>query len=481
MPEYAGIHYEPKDITTYDYTCVPTVRRFTLDNHRHRFLMGPFGSGKSVGCLMDLVRRAHEQEPSADGLRRTRFAIIRNTYPQLKDTTIKTVFDWLPPESWGHYKQVEHDYIVTGFEGVLMLLMFRALDNPEHVRNLLSMEVTAAWMNEYREIEKDIYEAIDGRIGRYPAEKDGGCTWMGIIADSNPPEEESYWYKHLEKDRPSNAILFKQPSGMSPQAENIMNLPRGYYTNLAIGKTENYINMYIHGRYGYRIEGKLIYQGWNDNLHTSGNILYPMRGRPLLLGFDFALNPTCIIGQTTPRGQLLILDEVSGESGLEQFLRNILNPLMNTKYMGFQLLGQGDPSGNVRGQTDEKTCYQVLRTEGYKNVIPARTNGLVSRHMAVESFLGKLVDGQPGLVVSPNCTMLRKGFNGGYRRRKIPGLDEYYDQPEKNIYSHYHDALQYLCMGIADMERRLEGEVRAKRAIALQQRQGMYNQYHVGI
>ena len=481
MPTYEGIEYEEKDLTVYDYQYVPTIRKFTLDNMRHRFVMGPFGSGKSVGCLMDIVRRSHEQEPSPDGIRRTRWAIVRNTYPQLKDTTIKTVFDWLPPDKWGTFKTVEHDYIVTGFDGVQMLLMFRALDQPEHVRNLLSMEITGAWMNEYREIEKDIFEAIDGRIGRYPAQKDGGCTWMGILADSNPCEEDSYWYNYLEKLRPKNAKLYKQPSGLSPNAENIRNLPRGYYYNLAEGKTENYVNVYIHGKYGYKIEGKLIYQGFNDNLHTAGNVLYPMRGRPLLLGFDFALNPTCVIGQTTPRGQLIMLDELQGEGmGLEQFLINIMNPLMQTKYQGFQIVGQGDPSGNVRSQTDEKTCYQVLKDYGYKNVQPARTNGLISRHMAVEGFLGKLVDGQPGLVLSPNCGMLRKGFNGGYRRKKIPGLDEYYEIPDKNVYSHYHDALQYLCMGISDMEKKILAEGRAKKALSMGYR-STQSQYHVGL
>jgi hypothetical protein len=303
---------------------------------------------------------------------------------------------------------------------------------------------------------------------------------MGILGDTNPPEEDSFWYDHLEKLRPNNAKLWKQPSGLSPNAENIRNLPRGYYVNLAEGKTENFKNVYVHGKYGYRVEGKLIYQGYNDNLHTAGNVLYPMRGRPLLLGFDFALNPTCVIGQTTPRGQLIILDEIMGDGmGLEQFLANILNPVMQTKYLGFQLVGQGDPSGNVRGQTDEKTCYQVLRKEGYKNVIPAQSNGLLSRHMAVESYLGKLIDGQPGFILSPNCAMLRKGFNGGYRRKKIPGLEEYYDIPDKNMYSHYHDALQYLCMGIGDMEKKLESEMRVKRSMH-RLNVTKQNQYHVG-
>ena len=57
--------------------------------------------------------------------------------------------------------------------------------------------------------------------------------------------------------------------------------------------------------------------------------------------------------------------------------------------------------------------------------------------------------------------MLRKGFLGRYqyRRVKIAGSAErYHDEPEKNEYSHPHDALQYVATKIfGDVVRGLEG------------------------
>ena len=64
----------------YNYVHVPTIRRFALDEHRIRGIMGPFGSGKSSGCVHEIIRRAHEQKPGPDGIRRTRFAVVRNCY-----------------------------------------------------------------------------------------------------------------------------------------------------------------------------------------------------------------------------------------------------------------------------------------------------------------------------------------------------------------------------------------------------------------
>ena len=62
----------------------PTVGQFMLDTKFVRLIMGPVGSGKSAGCFMELLRRAHLQEPDSQGVRRTRFAIIRNTLQQLR-------------------------------------------------------------------------------------------------------------------------------------------------------------------------------------------------------------------------------------------------------------------------------------------------------------------------------------------------------------------------------------------------------------
>jgi hypothetical protein len=66
-----------------------------------------------------------------------------------------------------------------------------------------------------------------------------------------------------------------------------------------------------------------------------------------------------------------------------------------------------------------------------------------------------MIDGEPALVLSPKCVMLRKGLNGGYHRQRVPGTqNEFSDVPFKNIYSHYCDALQYLCLYVTDMKSR---------------------------
>ena len=445
----------------YDYECVPTIEAFTRCKAFKKALIGPFGSGKSSGCVINLVELGQDQAPSTrDGVRRIRVAAVRNSYPQLRDTTIKTVHDWLPPKLFGTWRSTDHDYVInklTAPDGtpVEITIMFRALDKPEHVSNLLSMELTYAWFNEAREIPKVIVDAMEGRVGRFPSRKEGGCSHFGLLFDTNPPDTDHWFYKMFEEDKQPNTEIFHQPSGLSPDAENLINLPpfdgsNTYYTNLMQGKDDNFIKVYIHGEYGYSSDGKPVYVNYKDSLHCAKEELKPIPGLPLILGFDFGLTPACAIGQLSPKGQLRILDEViADDMGIRRFAREKLKPYMFTNYRRFELVGAGDPAGVKRADTDERTCYMELKDAGFP-MVPAHSNAPLTRINAVDNYLTKLYMGEPGFVLSPKCKVLRKGFIDGYRRRRmqISGMEVYTDEPEKNEYSHPHDALQYLCLYI---------------------------------
>ncbi len=74
-----------------DFSESPTVWDFLNDNSFVRGLLGPVGSGKTYASLAEVMLRAVKQPPSpVDNVRYTRFAVIRNSYPELRTTTIKT-------------------------------------------------------------------------------------------------------------------------------------------------------------------------------------------------------------------------------------------------------------------------------------------------------------------------------------------------------------------------------------------------------
>jgi len=437
-----------------DYTPPPTGERFMKSDAKMRVLMGPVGSGKSVTCSFEIIRRAAMQEPDPNtGKRRTRCAIVRETARQLQDTTIKTFLDWFPPGVCGRYMRTTKTYFFEVGD-VECEVMFRALDDADDVANLNSLELTFAWFNECRDIHPEIVDAMSKRIGRFPSSKDGGPTWFGMWGDTNPPTMDTWWYYQMEKLDPKDGVspndngwdVFKQPSGRSIYAENIENLPEGYYDTQ--GRSEDYIRVFIDGEYGLSSAGQPVYQYFRPDYHMASQRLRPIINgtRPVVVGMDLGLTPAAVLGQQDPRGRALILDElVSFDMGVQRFVRTMLKPLLNERFSGSPILVVVDPAGVQRAQTDERSAVDIIRAEGLK-VIPAKTNKVSARLNAVDDYLMRQVDGDSAFVVDPRCTQLKAAMMGGYRFDKNGKIDK---AGPAGRHSHVAEALQYLMLHIS--------------------------------
>src|SRR5574343_676729 len=196
----------------------PTIAAFLASNAFVRGLRGPVGSGKSTTCCFEIMRRAKDQEPASDGIRYSRWAVILNTYPELKTTTIKT-WHGLIPSSIGRWVDTGPPTHQLRFDDVSLEVLFLALDSPGDVGKLLSLELTGAWINEAREVPKAVLDALTTRVGRYPSARQGGPSWFGVIMDTNPPDTDHWWYRLAEEMHPVGFDFFAQPSGLSPEAE----------------------------------------------------------------------------------------------------------------------------------------------------------------------------------------------------------------------------------------------------------------------
>lgn len=405
--------------------------------------MGPIGSGKSTGCAWEIYRRASEQQVGVDGKRKTRWAVVRNTYRELADTTVKTWLDWFPEQYTGPFIQQDmtHHMKIGDVEAEIL---FRALDRPQDVKKLLSLELTGAWVNEAREVPKSVIDMLQGRVGRYPSKRDGGPTWFGLLMDTNPPDNDHWWYTLFEEQKPQGFELFRQPSGIGEDAENVDNLPSQYYQRMMQGKDEEWVKVYIHGEYGFLSDGRPIFTEYVDTVHCKE--VHEIPGE-IYIGIDFGLTPAATFGQRTASGQWLVLREITTEDmGAVRFSE--LLKFEMAKYKGHTFIVTGDPAGEQRAQTDEQTPFDILRQAGI-DAYPATTNDFTIRRETVAEALGRLIDGKPGLVLHPDCKTLRKGLSGGYsyRRVQVGGDPRYHDKPDKNRYSHVCEALQYMLLG----------------------------------
>lgn len=440
----------------------PTLKAFHEDNSFVRGIMGPFGSGKSSAIVMEILIRSQQQRPSPDGIRRTRWAIIRNSYPELKSTTIKTWAQWCPT-NYGKLNQDSPIIHRIQTKDLDMEVFFIALDKPDDMRKLLSLELTGAWINEAKEIPKAILDAITGRVGRYPAKMDGGPTWYGVIMDTNPPDDQHWWFHYEQKETPEEWKFFNQPSGLSPQAENLQNLPPKYYQRLSQGKDPDWIKVYVDGKYGYVVEGKPCYPMYLDSMHCSPEVLEPDPKVALFFGADFGVSSASVIGQKLPDGQWLILDEFISDDGkgIKAF-GEALASYVALMYPGFEIGGcWGDPSGENK-TLEGNTPIAILRAATGWDWKPAPTNDIDMRLESVRGALRRLVMGKPGLYVSPKAATIRKGFTGGYHYKTKNDGTQTFEIPNKNRFSHPHDATQYMLLGGGEAAAVLNKKAREK-------------------
>jgi len=446
-------------------------------------IRGPFGSGKSTVCVIKILLSILHQKPDRNGVRRSRWAIVRNTYPELKTTTITTWHEIVPPNvgRWvgqgppTHYLSGEHPSgDGTTFEAEVLFL---ALDSASDVKKLLSMNLTAAWVNEAREVPQSIIDGLTGRVGRYPSEGDGGSLWSGVLLDTNPPEQDHWWYVIAERDQTTQANseliasidrtedelrakgllgatqklfeFFSQPSGLSENAENAQNLKPGYYTRLQAGKSQDWIKVYVRGEYGFVMDGKPVYPEYSDSLHCGGLHIQPI-ALESVIGLDFGLTPAATFHQRLPNGRIVAFHEVVSERmGVTRFAEVLAPEIAKfSKVPKWDVVG--DPSGDTPSQTDESTCFQILAAKGIP-ARPARSNDFTLRRDAVGNAMSRLIDGKPGLMVSQHCVRLRKALAGGYCLKRIQTSHEKYQmKPDKDMNSHVAESEQYALMEMGE-------------------------------
>lgn len=463
-----------------------TAVEFHNSDHFVRGVIAGVGTGKSVMMIQELLRRGFNQDPGPDGVRRTRMGLVRATYPSLRTTTVKTFSQWVPPL----LSPVRQTAPMTArFTGALpdgthfdMEFIFIALENAQDVQKLKSMEFTMIFINEAREVAFEVYDTCKERVGRFPTLDPltglGGCTYSGVIFDSNPPGED-HWIAKLDRNPTESSKIFHQPAPFiekvnakgeieyhdNPFAENLEYLNQKpmqngvpwtmeqrrafgyeYYRRMLDGKPKHYIDTEIMGKYGSNFDGRPVYQEyWADDMVCS----YPLEakyGYPVILGIDTTgLNPAVAFGQLE-MGVLQIKHELLAlDMPFVPFVRDVLKPFLAQHYPGCQVVAYTDPA-NPRDSNRGETPVQVLRQYGIQ-AQNAPTNKFKVRLDSVISFLQR----RGGLLIDKRCEKIIDGFRGGYHYRplKISGVGQTFSsEPVKNEFSHLADAVQYLCNGI---------------------------------
>lgn len=477
------------------YSAEPTLARFHACEAIVKGVRGPVGSGKTVAMTAECIRLGAMQPRQRDGVRRSRLVAVRNTYGELQTTTMKTYLDWWEDYAWirrappfeGEFRMVLPD----GSE-MQQELIFLSVDRPKDIKKLKSLEATVIWLNEASELSKSTLDMSVSRLWRYPSKRDGGASMSSLVMDTNPPDTDHWYYRLAEEGDqellgaiqgalqkhardvipPGMEVMrfFRQPSALlrtigkdrsvsykpNPAAENVQNqtLGYGYWLQMLAGKTPDWIKVFVMGEYGAVSSGKPVYPEYVDHWHCATEAFGPLDNLPVLIGADAGLTPAVVLAQYTPQGQLRVFDEICATGvGVRTFMTQVVRPYLRATYPKLRVVdmeGWSDPAAAARSDIDEAQTWQKEASVHLGvEFRPAPTNEYTARRESVAGFLTRTAGGgTPAFMLSPKCKTLRNGFLGKYAlgRIEVTGQDRYRDMPLKDMYSHPHDALQYICV-----------------------------------
>lgn len=458
------------------------IADFILSNRTVDVILGPLGSGKTHAMCARIMRHIQEQRASTrDGLRKSRWAVVRNSYPDLKRSTIRTWTEIVPEHIYGRMNWSLPPSHRLRWDDIQAEIDFLALDKPEDVRKLRSTEYTGIAFNELPFIEKEIFDEAHSRL-RYPALDEGGSAWHGLIGDGNAPEEDC-WLAIMagmvdmppglsEEDTaalakwPDDWGLYIQPPALiertdangriigyetNPHAENVENLRGDYYDKQITGKTKSWIDSRLMVRVALVVDGSPVWPNFRAETHVAPLVLVPDDNYDVEIGLDFGRSPAAVAGQSI-NNRILVQHELIGQNeGAVTFAPKVARWLAQKypRHDPRRFRFWGDPKGADKTQVDDRTAFDVFYAHGMSVRGPPQLfqNKIEPRVEAVDSALTRMYDGRPCLLISPTCRTLKVGMAGRYFNDKD---DTGELRPCKNRYSHVCEALQYQVMGMGE-------------------------------
>jgi hypothetical protein len=462
------------EISLFNFTPPGPVSQGFIDcNDGIAGIMGPWGSGKTTTAIFKGAVQTLRMPVCKDGVIRARGCIMRDNFRTLYRTTLESWFKFFPRDfpgatfEGGQDRPAKHSIRFTTPSGrrIEMIVDFYALGDHAIEELLKGYEPSWGACDELDLFQRKVPTWLYGRTGRYPsrdmlADPDAHRP-RHVWGAFNPPVIGHWLYEDLEEDPKEGFHFFRQPSGLTDQAENRAGTTRTYYEEMARTMRPDEVRRFVHGDWGHVVGGAPVYPEFAYDRHVPRVAHEPVDGIPLAIGADAGGSPAAVFRQQMPNGQVRWLSELCADPGTGpgRFAEMLVDHLM-TFYRGIPIrAGWGDPSafyGNDRA-AGELSWMEIIGKAMSRPMLPAPSNDPGVRQDAVAGLLRRRIDGQTeAFQVNPGCKMLVGGLMGNYRF----GLNAHETlgarpSPVKNKYSHPHDAGQYVELG----ERGLAGVI----------------------
>lgn len=430
-----------------EFIANPIQRAFIESRAQADLFSSRKGEGKSAGLVWAIFYHTRHN-PGANWL------VIRDTFENIKRTTLKEFLTWFPDKVFGTYLAGDKCYIWdTAKTGLSGTVYFMGAEDDADASKIASMPLAGVAIDEpsgaageSSGVSEFIFDTAIGQL-RQP-----GMKWYAIKLAQNNPDEGHWTYRRFVKPGtppdPSIKLLPMQESGykawQTREPENLANLPPGYYATL----TKNWahrpdlVRRFVTGQYGYQQVGRPVTPGWSDYLHLAEG-LKPVRGVPLCLLWDGGLTPTCVISQIAPSGHWNILHSFVGEDiGMFQLVEDTVKPVLTSQYEGYILQHDGDPNLATPDQGDSKNSAARVITKQLGGRFRPGPQGVDERVEPLRGVLSRTINGRGVVQVDKNnASHVYYALRGGWHYRKPRGGAD--GSIKKDKHSHPGDCMGY--------------------------------------
>ncbi len=380
-------------------------------------LMGPVGSAKTTTGLWKGIAMAHLWPETRPGLRQVRFGIVRRLYKDLEKTTMASWNAWFPRDvgDWrgGRGDPATHDLVFPYANGrgrIEFRADFLAIGDQRIEEALRGYEPSYCYVDEVDTTAPNTLTWLHQRAGRYPGVNIKINPKM-VWGTCNAPEEDNWIVEDFIDDPKPGHVLYRQPSGLSSQAENLHILGANYYHEMAKNQPAFERKRFIENIPGLSRNGEAVYGEFNPDWHVAPRELDPIPGLALIVGMDAGGTPAATCMQVAPNGQRRFLaaltthEKIAGSITGPTRFGEALAELLARRFRGLRVRGLADPSAanGADRQAGESSWIEIVGRVAGIPVVPAPgNNDPTIRQEALRLPMLRLIDGRlPGLVVCP--------------------------------------------------------------------------------
>ena len=381
---------------------------YVLSDAKYPFLLGGYGSGKTVGFCVFALRQCAKNPGK-------RILLAEPTYPMIRDVLQPCFEDIIRQLGFSYeYSATEMKYRVIWKKGWCDVLMRSA----ENYQRWAGLNLAAAGIDEADQLRDDrAWKMLLSRL------RDGNTlTAFG----SGTPEGFKFVYKYWEDDPNPGYKLVRGKT-----TDNSM-LPEEFINSLKENYDETLLRAYLNGEFVNLQQGATYY-----NFDRSNNVKENAYNHalPVRCASDFNVSPmACSLFQIHKhhKPEVRVFDEIElHHGGGAETLTERMVLEIKSKYPNKQFIAYPDPA-NQRHTSALHTDHDLLRQGGFKVMVKPKAPRVIDSVNAVNKIC------EDNLIIDPRCKGLIADLEQTVNKEGTREIDKSDKQR-----THFTDGLRY--------------------------------------